>query len=302
MPSFSAFNDKSELVAPLPASWMAVSVKIIEHLEDAVLPELLARALDTLVQFDDCEQFVYRDDDNPIHVYDSSLSAYAKVGLTNYVKNTYVLGPFYKRYRVGLKTGVYRLRDMIPDGSFFGAGNLKNYKVSIKASEELGYLTEGWPEGRQELCIALELPMGECAGITLSRRSGDAGFSPKDVEAVTSVISFLAAAFRHYWRVARFCYLGNGRRKGADVDLQVFDGDVLSPREREIAQLLLRGHSTLSISLQLGISITTVKTHRKNLYAKLGIATQFELFSLFKNYHHVATASEEISSLSRAIS
>ena len=50
---------------------------------------------------------------------------------------------------------------------------------------------------------------------------------------------------------------------------------------RPLAQLLLRGHSTVSVALQLGISPTTVKTHRKNLYAKLGIATQFELFSRF---------------------
>ena len=32
---------------------------------------------------------------------------------------------------------------------------------------------------------------------------------------------------------------------------------------------------------RLGISEDTVKTHRKNLYAKLDIATQVELFSLF---------------------
>ncbi len=53
-----------------------------------------------------------------------------------------------------------------------------------------------------------------------------------------------------------------------------FGGALLSRREREIAQLLLRGHSSLSIAAQLGISGTTVKTHRKNLYGKLGIAVR----------------------------
>jgi DNA-binding CsgD family transcriptional regulator len=43
----------------------------------------------------------------------------------------------------------------------------------------------------------------------------------------------------------------------------------------------LRCNSTTSIGLRLGISTTTVKTHRKNLYSKLGIASQFEFFSLF---------------------
>jgi DNA-binding CsgD family transcriptional regulator len=45
--------------------------------------------------------------------------------------------------------------------------------------------------------------------------------------------------------------------------------------------MILKGHSSESIDRNLGISITTVKTHRQNLYARLGLATQQELFSLF---------------------
>ena len=45
--------------------------------------------------------------------------------------------------------------------------------------------------------------------------------------------------------------------------------------------MILKGHSSESISRNLGISIATVKTHRQNLYAKLGLSTQQELFSLF---------------------
>ena len=41
------------------------------------------------------------------------------------------------------------------------------------------------------------------------------------------------------------------------------------------------GHSGTSIGAHLGISQTTVKSHRQNLYGKLGIASQFELFSQF---------------------
>ena len=52
-------------------------------------------------------------------------------------------------------------------------------------------------------------------------------------------------------------------------------------REREITQLILRGHSSQSIAFNLGISLGTVKTHRKNAYAKLGISSQSELLSLF---------------------
>ena len=52
-------------------------------------------------------------------------------------------------------------------------------------------------------------------------------------------------------------------------------------REGEGARMSLHGHSSESICFNLGISLGTVKTHRKNAYAKLGISSQSELLSLF---------------------
>ena len=58
-------------------------------------------------------------------------------------------------------------------------------------------------------------------------------------------------------------------------------GDCLTEREREIAHLLLRGHSVKSSARVLEISPETVRMHRKNLYTKLEISSQAELFALF---------------------
>jgi DNA-binding CsgD family transcriptional regulator len=52
-------------------------------------------------------------------------------------------------------------------------------------------------------------------------------------------------------------------------------------REREIAHLILRGHSVKSTAQVLGISPETVRMHRKHLYTKLEINSQAELFALF---------------------
>ncbi len=54
----------------------------------------------------------------------------------------------------------------------------------------------------------------------------------------------------------------------------------LTPRETEILQLLGRGHGTTYISQELLISDSTVRTHVKNLYRKLGISSREELISL----------------------
>ncbi|MBS0975761.1 response regulator transcription factor, partial [Serratia rubidaea] len=55
---------------------------------------------------------------------------------------------------------------------------------------------------------------------------------------------------------------------------------MLTPREREIVDLILAGQGSPQIAARLFISLGTVKNHRKNIYGKLGIGSQAELFSL----------------------
>ncbi len=45
----------------------------------------------------------------------------------------------------------------------------------------------------------------------------------------------------------------------------------LSPRQREILQLIAEGHSTKEIAALLGVSAKTVETHRTELMERLGI-------------------------------
>lgn len=57
----------------------------------------------------------------------------------------------------------------------------------------------------------------------------------------------------------------------------------LTPREKEIVWLMLRGNPTSLIAKQLDLSEGTVRNHRYRLYAKLDITTEREIFSLFLN-------------------
>ncbi|MFL7790959.1 MAG: LuxR C-terminal-related transcriptional regulator [Anaerolineae bacterium] len=50
----------------------------------------------------------------------------------------------------------------------------------------------------------------------------------------------------------------------------------LTPREREVLQLLAAGCSNPEIAEQLVIAVTTVKTHVKNIYGKLQVANRFQ--------------------------
>jgi DNA-binding NarL/FixJ family response regulator len=52
---------------------------------------------------------------------------------------------------------------------------------------------------------------------------------------------------------------------------------VLSPREREVLQLMAEGRSTNQIAEGLGVSVKTVEAHRKQIMTKLGIHSVAEL-------------------------
>jgi LuxR family maltose regulon positive regulatory protein len=50
----------------------------------------------------------------------------------------------------------------------------------------------------------------------------------------------------------------------------------LTPREREVLQLIAAGRSNPEIAAELVIAVTTVKTHVKNIYGKLQVTNRFE--------------------------
>ncbi len=54
----------------------------------------------------------------------------------------------------------------------------------------------------------------------------------------------------------------------------------LSPREKEIANGILKGLSYKSVAMEYGISIDTVRIHIKNIYRKLKINSKSQLFKL----------------------
>jgi DNA-binding CsgD family transcriptional regulator len=62
-------------------------------------------------------------------------------------------------------------------------------------------------------------------------------------------------------------------------------GDTLSPREREICDLLLLGCSSAAIALRLGLSRHTVKDHRKSIFRKWRVGSLAELFARGSRSH-----------------
>jgi DNA-binding NarL/FixJ family response regulator len=62
---------------------------------------------------------------------------------------------------------------------------------------------------------------------------------------------------------------GQGREPSAS--------DELTPREREVLQLIAEGQSTKEIALELNVSVKTIETHRRNVMEKLDLHNVAEL-------------------------
>jgi DNA-binding NarL/FixJ family response regulator len=56
--------------------------------------------------------------------------------------------------------------------------------------------------------------------------------------------------------------------------------ELLTPREADVLELLRQGRSNAEIALALHVSIETIRTHRRNIYRKLGVRTRRELAGL----------------------
>ncbi|MCO8313157.1 helix-turn-helix transcriptional regulator [Pseudomonas mandelii] len=58
-------------------------------------------------------------------------------------------------------------------------------------------------------------------------------------------------------------------------------GTKITTREKDVLKLLLSGFSNKEIAGKLSLSAETIKVHRRNIYAKLNIKSQPELFARF---------------------
>jgi DNA-binding NarL/FixJ family response regulator len=90
------------------------------------------------------------------------------------------------------------------------------------------------------------------------------------------VINAIHLASRGLQVLPRASAAGAGAGGGAGGGT-VLAGGLLSRREAEVLPLLQRGDSNAQIALALHVGVETVRTHARNIYRKLGVASRREL-------------------------
>jgi DNA-binding CsgD family transcriptional regulator len=142
----------------------------------------------------------------------------------------------------------------------------------------------------EEIGFFVALPAGFMATYSLMRSNGSPPFSDEDFSRLAAIEPMVRFALARHWRSLAGVPTAPSRRTwsiGGEAMEQAFErfaADRLTERQRLIVQLILRGHSNLSISLRLGIAEGTAKIHRKAIYDRLEISSQSELFSMFISF------------------
>jgi DNA-binding CsgD family transcriptional regulator len=185
---------------------------------------------------------------------------------TTYLSGAYRLDPYFELHMARAGDGAYRIRDIAPD-----------------AFQRSRYFTEYFSGTTliDEIAFVLQLADGLSLNLCLGRdgRSGQA-FAAADLLACARMVPVIAALARVEWRALERGAAQAEDTPGLLIEAARRQGIALSPRQAMVALLILRGHSTPSIGLRLGISSQTVKVFRKQLYQRCGISSQAELFSM----------------------
>ncbi len=187
---------------------------------------------------------------------------------TSYISGAYLLDPFHELHVARVDPGLYRLREFAPD-QFQRNEYFASYYRRTTLIDEIAYVAYPAAGVSVHVCLGRDASSGRI-------------FSPRDLDVAHRLSAIACELIAKQWTALSS---SGDYTDAALVDrvrhrLSEKHGIALSPRQAEVALLILRGHSSMSIGLRLEISPQTVKVFRKQLYRKCAISSQGELFSL----------------------
>ncbi len=184
-----------------------------------------------------------------------------------YPNGLYLLSPLYAQARSG-RRGCFHIDEIAPEG-FTDSEFFELYYSSNGSIDQMAYFCE--------------TGQGTPLVISLERTEALPVFSKQEREALVDLAPLVGELVRQQ------------RWPDGDVEpsppldmhahmeqvLDLFGSSTLTPREREVVRLILKGYPSKSVARELDISTQTEQVHRKNIYQKLGISSHSELFTLF---------------------
>lgn len=179
-----------------------------------------------------------------------------------YVKGLYLLDPFYIANRENPQSGFFHLLDIAPE-YFLETEYYHKYFAQYISADEVQYNVQ--LDANRTLCVSI---------------GSNAHFNQEQIT-MLDIIKPWVTALMHQ----RMSFEIDVEKSLAEPSLcpetiSQF-GTQITTRESDVLRLLLSGFSNKEIAGKLSLSAETIKVHRRNIYAKLNIKSQSELFARF---------------------
>lgn len=241
----------------------------ISNLHSAHFPKDLAAWLQKCLGFDNITILAYFQNHAPVLLlYEGKNSKILDSIAADYLAGAYLLDPFHDLHINTAPMGVYRLKDVSPDKFRSNPYYLEYYKKT-KMVDELVFVT--YPAAG----VSLHVCLGRDDNTNLT-------FSTRDITIAQRISPLVSSLSTSHWNELRSegAYAEGEITSKLIREMERRHGISLSPRQAEVAMLVLRGHSSVSIGLRLEVSYQTIKVFRKQLYKKCHISSQAQLFNL----------------------
>jgi len=249
----------------LNAKWHQTLAKVVDRdFNDDAIGELL-RGLEALIGCSPGMVLRYPKGKNAKITHERLLADDVKSHHVDlYEEGAYLLDPYYRAAIDNQLEGVFGVNEVAPAGF-----------------EESEYFNLYYQQAEllDEICFIFKAEHDALVSISLARRQGTQKFSQDDL-ALLKNIEPLVKSILLKWSAGLDNDVVN-LEQHLDCALKNFGSSLLTPKECEIVFLLLHGHSMKSVAERLNNSQETIKHHRKNIYSKLDIGSQSELFYLF---------------------
>ncbi|MDT4830633.1 Bacterial regulatory protein [compost metagenome] len=249
------------------ARWLRQQASLIEAIGHAEFPARLLDALFSAVPIDTAFIVAHAPNRPPTVLEEGRVRAERREEIRRYLVGPYLLDPV-RQACIDGRQGLVRLVDIAPD-HFSESEYYRSFYVSHGLADEVN--------------ILVDLPGAGGIALSMGRVAANGAFSAADLAVLQAIEPLVGAAARRHWasRPGREDAPARALHAQLEHAFNRFGEGCLTEREAEVARLILRGHSSKSVAHELAISADTVRVHRKNIHAKLGISSQGELFSLF---------------------
>jgi DNA-binding CsgD family transcriptional regulator len=255
--------------------WFDALGRLLAQVGSQQFPDTFAETVYRLAPFDYTVSFAYSGPGKPVCLHHTFAPKQFDIHVREYEIGPYLLDPFYKATANGTCSGVHRMSDLAPD-QFYKSEYYKSYYVQTGPVDEVAFFTPGSD--------------GWIVATSMMRAPQRPIFSTHDLRTLRIIEPLLRRIAEMHWRMddrlKRTAQVEDGKevlRRTVQDALQSRGMPPLTPRELQVVGFVLEGHSSESIANLLNISAGTVRIHRKNIYAKMRISSQRELFAIFIN-------------------